>query len=96
MPFDVETTIGYFITLVYQAAASTVACGFLGIINTIFFAVNRYVEALLSDLCLLFEPHSFEVCPGTVQTVVKQRLKEIVDVQNEMMRFVLGVFFKRK
>lgn len=83
MPFDDTTVIGYNVAFSIQLFGSWVICAIICAVNSFFFGVCWYFEALLFDLKSIFEQINSQLTdkPGSspsVRSAIRRKLNEFI------------------
>lgn len=83
MPFDDTTVVGYNVAFSIQLFGSWVICAIICAVNSFFFGVCWYFEALLFDLKSIFEQINSQLtdkhCTSkSVRCIIRQKLNEFI------------------
>lgn len=94
MPFDDTTVIGYNVAFLVQLFGSWVICAIICTVNSFFFGVCWYFEALMFDLKSIFEQINSHLV-GTrhgatpVRTAIRQKLNEFIGFHVDIIALVI-------
>lgn len=93
MPFNDTTTIGYNVAFLVQLIGSWVICAIICTVNSFFFGVCWYFEALIFDLKSIFVQINNRLgdkryATATARIVIRQKLNEFIGFHTNIIALV--------